>query len=103
MGRGAQYATGCRIKEPGPRKLIPPVKLEKETTETLLRKINTKAFAMNGALLLIIAGIFMILKGIKDQGSIDLKAPFLTGKVESGFVGISLIVASVFIIIGTLH
>ena len=69
----------------------------------VFQKLNVKALAMVCALLLICAGIFMIFKEIKDQGQIDLKAPFLTGKVESGFVGISLIVVSMFVIVATLH
>jgi hypothetical protein len=77
--------------------------LDGATKASILRKLNAKAFAMFGALLLICTGSFMIFKGIKDQGSIDLKAPFLTGKVESGFVGITLIVAAVFIILAVLY
>jgi hypothetical protein len=41
--------------------------------------------------------------GIKDEGTIDLASPFLSGKAKSGFVGVILLFCSVFISLGVLH
>ncbi|MBA3569721.1 MAG: hypothetical protein H0W28_10315 [Pyrinomonadaceae bacterium] len=60
-------------------------------TEYMLSRFNAKAAAMLIALLLACGGIAMIFLGIKETGTLDVKTPFLTGELRSGFVGLFLI------------
>ena len=68
------------------------------TIKNILRKINDRMIAIVVALLLAVSGIIMIFKQIADNGFIDIKSPFLSGKVQTGFVGVSLIFFTVIII-----
>ena len=68
----------------------------------ILRKLNVKAVAMLNSFLLALFGTIMIFMGIKDQGMIDLKAPFISGHAKSGFVGILLVFFPVVIAIACL-
>lgn len=61
-----------------------------------------KTIAVCTAAAMAVAGLVMIFIGTKGEGSIDLKAPFLEGKLQSGSVGILLIFFSIFIIVGCL-
>ena len=46
----------------------------------------------------------MIYKGIKDEGSIDIKSTFVSGQLKSGFVGVVLIfLSSVITITGLMN
>jgi hypothetical protein len=78
------------------------------TTSTLLRRdsllskiltklVSTKSAAMGIALLLTVCGCTMIFQNIRDDGFIDIKTPFITGKAKSGFVGVLLIMGSLVI------
>ena len=69
----------------------------------LLAKVNPKSIAMTIALILSILGCIMIFMGIKDDGLIDVTTPFITGKVKSGFIGISLLFISLISIIAVLY
>ena len=62
---------------------------ENKLPRYILRRFNVKAAAMLISLIFCVAGIVMILMGIKDQGVIDLKTPFISGQAKSGFVGMS--------------
>ena len=57
----------------------------------ILNKINARAVGMFLGFLLCVAGILMIFAGIKDDGFVDVKTPFVTGQARSGFVGLLLI------------
>ena len=61
----------------------------------LLKKLTVRSFMMSICVFLAVSGVVMIFLRIKDIGSIDFKTPFITGKAESGFVGILLIFSSV--------
>jgi len=58
---------------------------------SILNKINAKAVGLVLAFVLCLAGVLMIFAGIKDDGFVDVKTPFLTGQARSGFVGLLLI------------
>ena len=58
-----------------------------------------KTIAMCIAAIMVIAGIAMVFIGTQGEGSIDLKAPFLEGKLQSGSVGVLLIFLAIVIII----
>ena len=60
----------------------------------LVHKLNSQAAIAGIAFLKAAAGIAFIAAGIRDRGSIDVTAPFVTGKLESGFVGVSLLMLS---------
>ena len=55
------------------------------------------AFAM--AFIMTGAGIGMISAGIYDRGIIDLAAPFVSGQVRSGSVGILLVAIAMFMVV----
>ena len=59
--------------------------------------LSTRAAAMGIAFVLAIAGCSMIFSGIKDEGSIDLRTPLVTGQAKSGFVGALLVFGSLVI------
>jgi hypothetical protein len=71
--------------------------------DMFLRKANPKASAMLIAFGLMLAGSVMIFREIKDEGAIDIKAPFITGKAKSGFVGVILVFGSITVCVATLH
>ena len=50
------------------------------------------------AFVLIISGIAMISQGMKDNGIIDLKSTILSGRLETGSIGLSLIFFSVILV-----
>ena len=52
--------------------------------------------------LLVIAGITFTAMEIKTDGSIDLKSPFISGRVQAGLVGISLIMFGTVIVLACL-
>ena len=57
----------------------------------LSKKVNVRGISMLIALVIAISGSVMIYKGIKDEGAIDIKSPFVSGQLRSGFVGVVLI------------
>jgi len=74
-----------------------------ELLRYILNRLNVKAIAMLICVLLVIGGGLMIFTGIKDDGFIDVKSPFLTGQVKSGFVGVMLIFCAVVVLVGSLY
>lgn len=54
------------------------------------------------ALVLAISGCFMISVGLTDEGMIDVKTPFITGQIKTGFVGMLLVFCSVVCVVATL-
>lgn len=58
-----------------------------------------KTMAMSMAAIMVISGVVMIFIGTQEGGSIDLKAPFIEGKIKSGSAGILLIFMSLFTIL----
>jgi hypothetical protein len=73
------------------------MQLDQTTKHRLLAIVSTRAAAMGIAFLLAACGCAMIFAGIRDQGAIDIKTPFITGQAKSGFVGVLLVFASVVI------
>ena len=67
--------------------------------EYILSRFNAKAAAMLIAFLLACGGIAMIFLGIRETGSLNVKTPFLTGELKSGFVGLFLILIGVLLAI----
>lgn len=61
----------------------------------IIRKLNVRCGLISLSLILMISGICFVGLEIKDNGSVDIKAPFITGTVKSGLVGITLLFFSV--------
>ena len=57
----------------------------------ILQKIHSRSLSRVIAFTMALAGIAMIFLQIKETGVIDIKSQFLSGKLQSSFVGISLI------------
>ena len=55
--------------------------------EKLLQKIHTRSVSVFAAIVMIIAGIYMCLNNIANQGSIDIKSSFIEGKIQTGSLG----------------
>ncbi|MBN2715963.1 MAG: hypothetical protein JXX14_08905 [Deltaproteobacteria bacterium] len=62
--------------------------LNQNTIELVLAKINVRAFAALGGLILIIGGIFMCMSGLSATGVIDLRSAIVEGKIETGSIGL---------------
>lgn len=67
--------------------------------DNLLEKLNTKAFTMLSALILIVSGIQMCLCGLNETGSINLKTTFFEGEIETGSLGLMAMFLGVVIIL----
>lgn len=57
----------------------------------ILDKLNAQSVLLFLAAVLLVAGVIFIHRGVKDDGAVDLTTPFITGKLRSGFVGITLL------------
>jgi len=60
-----------------------------------------KTIVVSTAVVMIMAGIVMVFTGIRDTGFIDLKAPFIEGKLKTGFTGIALIFLAIVLVLGS--
>ena len=56
--------------------------------EYVLDRFNSRAAAMLVGAVLTFAGIVLTVMEIRSEGFIDIKSPFLSGKLESGLVGV---------------
>lgn len=65
----------------------------------VIDRFNIKSASMLFAFVLIISGIVMIILGIKDKGIIDIKMAILTGRLETGSIGLSLIFFSIILVL----
>ena len=65
----------------------------------ILRIENSRTAALLIALLLAAAGCFMMYQEMNERGFIDITSPFLYGKLESGVIGLILIIFSTIIVI----
>lgn len=74
-----------------------------ELIHYIVTRLNVKAIGMLICLLLVMGGALMIFTGIKDDGFIDVRSPFLTGQAKSGFVGVLLIFCAVIIVVGSMY
>ena len=74
----------------------------KEIVLYVLERLNVKAVSMTLSVFLGISGCMMIVMGIRDTGSIDIRTPFLTGEAKSGFVGVLLVFLSMVITLACL-
>ena len=55
----------------------------------LLEKIHIRSMSLLLGGLFAIAGILMTIYGIKDEGFIDLQSALISGKLKTGFVGVT--------------
>jgi hypothetical protein len=60
-------------------------------SEWIIRRINGRSIAFVVSLLTTICGIVMIFMDIKDQGFIDIKSSLVSGNLQTGFVGVTLL------------
>ncbi|MDK9708829.1 MAG: hypothetical protein OEL83_17440 [Desulforhopalus sp.] len=67
------------------------------TLKNLIRKISDRMLAVIVCIILSVSGVVMIFKQIGDSGHIDITSPFLSGKIQTGLVGVSLIFFTVII------
>ena len=56
--------------------------------ETLLEKLNVRSGSLALAGLMVVGGIAMALMGLRDDGQVDLRTPFLTGQLKTGSLGV---------------
>jgi hypothetical protein len=55
----------------------------------LLEKIHIRSVSLLLGGLFAIAGILMTIYGIKDEGFIDIQSAIISGKLKTGFVGVT--------------
>lgn len=60
-------------------------------------KLNLKSALAVLALILCSSGVVLVFKQIRDTGVVDIKTPILTGKLETGFVGVTLVFLGVLV------
>jgi len=65
---------------------------------SIIDRFNLKSATIFFAFILTVAGILMIINDIKDKGIIDIKSAVLSGKLETGSVGLILIFLSVVVV-----
>jgi hypothetical protein len=65
----------------------------------LFAKLNVRAFSVLCALILICAGAYMCFKDLSATGTIDIKAAFMQGKIETGSLGIMAMFLGVLIVL----
>lgn len=58
---------------------------------SIIQKVNVKSVSLAIALFLLSAGVYMCLKGIAHEGFIDIKSAVLSGKIETGSLGLIVI------------
>jgi hypothetical protein len=59
--------------------------------QSLARKLNVRSAALMIAAMMVLFGCLMVKQGLRDDGAIDIRSPFLSGQVKSGFVGVLLV------------
>jgi hypothetical protein len=75
----------------------------RDTLSTLFRKLNLYSGAFFLSLILAVAGVVMVFRGITGEGSIDVKAPFMSGTLKTGFVGLVFVFFGVVVSLGTAY
>ena len=61
----------------------------------LLEKIHVRSGALIIAAFFAFVGVIMIFQGMHDEGFIDIKSAIISGKIKSGFVGVTFAFLSV--------
>lgn len=56
-----------------------------------MHKINVKSISLGIALFLMASGIYMCLSELMHEGSIDIKSAVLSGKIQTGSLGLMVI------------
>ena len=56
--------------------------------DIILNKMNTRAFSMLAALIMILGGIYMCFEDLRVNGKIDLKTALVEGQIETGSLGL---------------
>ena len=78
---------------------------EKATSRLLIvlaNRLNSRSFATAIGAVLIAAGFYLVVKQVSAEGSLDLKAACLQGKLESGSVGLFFMFCGVIVVIAAL-
>lgn len=70
-----------------------------ELIDDLLVKLNTRAVSMLCALVLICSGVYMCISDITSTGSINIKAAFVEGRIESGSLGLMAMFLGVLVVL----
>ena len=68
-------------------------------TKELIDKINTRAISSLSAFILICSGIYMCFEGLSATGIIDLNTTLISGKIETGSLGLLAMLLGVVIIL----
>lgn len=58
---------------------------------SFIQKINVKSISLGIALFLMGAGVYMCLSELAHEGSIDIKSAVLSGKIQTGSLGLIVI------------
>lgn len=74
-----------------------------ELIKHVLSRLNTRAASMLCAFVLIGGGIYMCFAGLSAAGSIDLKAVFVEGKIQTGSLGLLAMFLGVVIVLALNH